>query len=98
MTVLVGLLAAALTTGAWLPQIWRTWRTRSARDLSWGYLATTCLGFATWLTYGLMTRDPVIIIANVTTLVLLAVLTTLKARPVRMVPGRLAEAALEPAA
>ena len=96
MIVLVGLLAAALTTGAWLPQLWRTWRTRSARDLSWAYLATTGLGFVTWLTYGLLTREPVIISANITTLVLLGLLVSLKARPVE--PETELEPVLEPAA
>ena len=35
---LLGLLAGALTTGAWLPQLLRTWRRGSAEDISWPYL------------------------------------------------------------
>jgi len=94
--VVIGLLAAALTTGAWLPQLWRTWRTRSSHDLSWAYLATTGLGFVTWLTYGLLTREPVIISANITTLVLLSLLISLKARTAE--PETALEPVLEPAA
>ena len=96
MTVLIGLLAAALTTGAWLPQIWRTWRTRSAEDLSWGYVGTTAVGMGTWLAYGLLTRDPAVIAANVVTLGLLTLLTVLKARSAA--PAPVAEAVLERAA
>jgi len=80
VTTLVGLLAAAMTTGAWFPQLWRTWRTRSAQDLSWAYLATTAIGMGTWLIYGLLAGDGVVIAANVTTVVLLSALVVLKAR------------------
>jgi MtN3 and saliva related transmembrane protein len=96
MTVLVGLLAGALTTGAWLPQIWRTWRTRSARDLSWGYLAAMGLGFVTWLTYGVLSHDLAVVVTNVATLLLLGVLLALKARSADLVAEL--EPILEPAA
>jgi MtN3 and saliva related transmembrane protein len=76
--VLVGLLAGALTTGAWLPQLWQTWRSRSAEDLSWGYLVTITLGIATWLAYGLLTRDAAVIATNVVTLGLVSGLIGLK--------------------
>ena len=98
MTVLVGLLAGALTTGAWLPQIWRTWQTRSARDLSWGYLATMAMGMVLWLAYGVMTSAAAVILTNVATLVLLAGLTTLKARTAEPVVALERERELEPAA
>lgn len=68
MTQLLGMLGAGLTTGAWLPQLLRCWRRRSAGDLSWAYLTTTTLGVALWLVYGLSTGDPVVIGANVVTL------------------------------
>jgi MtN3 and saliva related transmembrane protein len=96
MTVLVGLLAGALTTGAWLPQIVQTWRTRSAEDLSWGYLATMGIGFVTWLTYGLLSRDPAVVATNIATLLLLGVLIALKGRAAA--PLQVVEPVLEPAA
>jgi MtN3 and saliva related transmembrane protein len=74
----VGLVAGALTTSAWLPQLHRTWRSRSAHDLSWGYLLTTCTGIALWLTYGVVTRDVAIIVANAITIVLLSGQVALK--------------------
>lgn len=79
-STVIGLFAGALTTGAWLPQIRRTWRTRSAGDLSWGYLGTMALGMGMWLAYGVVTSAPAVVVTNVATLLLLAGLTTLKAR------------------
>lgn len=76
---LLGLLAASLTTGAWLPQILRTWQSRSAHDLSWGYLATTFIGLTCWLAYGLGRRDAAIVLANAVSLTLLASLCVFKA-------------------
>jgi MtN3 and saliva related transmembrane protein len=62
--VFVGLLAAVLTTGSWIPQLVRVWRTRSTDDLSWGYLGTFAVGVFLWLLYGLHRRDPAIVLAN----------------------------------
>lgn len=70
MTVWVGLLAATFTTLAFVPQVVKTWRTKSAADLSIGTFAMFCLGVALWLVYGVLQRDLPIILANVVTLVL----------------------------
>ena len=75
----LGLLAGALTTAAWLPQLLRTWRRRSAGDLSWFYLVTFGTGVGGWLAYGLLTGDPAILLTNVVTLALVASLVVLKA-------------------
>ena len=80
MVTVIGLLAGALTTGAWLPQIWRTWRTRSAGDLSWHYLGVMSAGIGTWLLYGVLSGDVAVIATNVGSCTLLAVLLALKAR------------------
>jgi MtN3 and saliva related transmembrane protein len=84
VTTLIGLVAAAFTTGAWLPQLLRTWRTRSAEDLSWLYLATMAVGMGLWLGYGLMAGDVVVVCANTVTVVLLSTLVGLKARSHRV--------------
>ena len=75
----VGLLASLLTAGAWLPQLWRTWQTRSAADLSWAYIGTTAGGMATWLTYGLLAGDVPVIATNLATITLVSGLALLKA-------------------
>jgi MtN3 and saliva related transmembrane protein len=79
MSTVLGLVAGALTTGAWLPQIWRTWQTRSARDVSWAYLAIMALGMGLWLVYGVVASAPAVVVTNTGTLLLLAGLAALKA-------------------
>jgi MtN3 and saliva related transmembrane protein len=78
--VIIGVLAAVGTTGAWLPQFVKTWRTRCANDFSWTYLALMASGVALWLVYGVLRRDAVIIVANATTLVLVLMVMFVKYR------------------
>lgn len=78
MTVL-GLLAGALTTLSFLPQVVRTIRTRSARDLSWVWILMMCTGITAWCVYGILGNDLPVIVANGITLVLVAALGVIKA-------------------
>ena len=74
----IGLLAGALTTGAFIPQVLRTIRTRSAKDLSLGMLIFYVLGIAMWLAYGLVTMKWPLILTNAVTLLLAAILLACK--------------------
>jgi MtN3 and saliva related transmembrane protein len=78
MTALLGTVAALLTTGCWVPQVIRTVRTRSARDFSWAYLVAFGAGVLGWLGYGVLRRDPAIILANFLTVAGLGVITWIK--------------------
>ena len=66
----LGLLAAALTTFSFLPQVIKTWKSKSADDLSLGTFSMFCAGVVCWLAYGLLIEDLPIILSNVVTLVL----------------------------
>ena len=77
-TTLIGLTAAALTTGCWAPQLYRSYRTRSTGDLSSLYLAALGSGMILWLTYGTITADVALIAANVATLLALGAVVVLK--------------------
>ena len=66
----IGIIAACLTTGAWLPQLARTFRTKSAHDFSWSYLVMFFAGVFLWAIYGFMRHDMAVIGANVTAVVL----------------------------
>lgn len=69
VTVL-GLVAAALTTFSFLPQVIKTWKSKSADDLSLGTFGMFCAGVACWLVYGILIEDLPVIAANAVTLVL----------------------------
>jgi MtN3 and saliva related transmembrane protein len=77
---LLGLVAAALTTTAFLPQLLKTWRTKSAKDVSLWMLITFSLGVFLWLIYGLYIQSLPVIIANAVTLVLSSINLILKIR------------------
>ena len=77
---LLGLLAGSLTTAAFLPQVLKTWKSRSAKDLPLGMFSLFCLGVAMWLVYGLMVKDVPVIAANLVTLLLASTLLFFKLR------------------
>lgn len=79
MTIqLVGLFAGLLTTAAWVPQLARTWRSRSAEDLSWPYLLVFAAGVSSWILYAVLSRDLPVFVANVVSVLLIASLVVLK--------------------
>lgn len=67
---LLGLFAAVCTTVAFIPQVLKNWRTKSAGDLSFGTFGLLTLGIVSWLIYGIALRNVPIIAANSVTLVL----------------------------
>jgi MtN3 and saliva related transmembrane protein len=77
---IVGYLAATLTTLAFVPQVLKTWRSRSTGDLSLPTLAAFSAGVFLWLVYGLALGSMPVIAANATTLALNMVLLGLKLR------------------
>jgi MtN3 and saliva related transmembrane protein len=66
----LGLAAALLTTGSFVPQAWLTLRTRDVSGISAGMYSAFTLGVALWLAYGLLLRDWPIVLANGVTLLL----------------------------
>lgn len=68
LTLLIGIVAGVLTTVAFIPQVVKTWRSRSSGDLSLGMFGMMVTGVIFWLTYGFLTRDLPIILANIVTL------------------------------
>jgi MtN3 and saliva related transmembrane protein len=77
---IIGLAAGTLTTISFLPQVIRTWKTRSAKDLSWMMFSVFFLGTLLWLSYGILMKDLAITVANSITAVLSAVLIYFKVK------------------
>lgn len=65
---ILGLAAATLTTTAFLPQMFKTWQTKSAKDVSFVMLITFMIGLFLWLIYGIYLQSLPIILANSVTL------------------------------
>tara|TARA_Y100001968_G_scaffold296112_1_gene304077 strand:+ start:778 stop:1053 length:276 start_codon:yes stop_codon:yes gene_type:complete len=66
---LFGFLAAVLTTIAFLPQLYKTWKTKSAEDVSLVMLILFVTGLICWIIYGLKINSTPIVIANVVTFI-----------------------------
>jgi MtN3 and saliva related transmembrane protein len=67
-TTIIGFLAAVLTTGCNIPQLYKVWKTRSTKDLSLRMLVALSAGSGLWLAYGVLDSDVAIIGANLATL------------------------------
>lgn len=74
----LGLVAAILTTGSFVPQAVLTLRTRDVSGISVGMYGAFTLGVALWLLYGLLLREWPIVLANAVTLVLASTILVTK--------------------
>jgi MtN3 and saliva related transmembrane protein len=74
----IGLAAATLTTIAFLPQMFQTWQTKSAKDVSFVMLITFMSGLLLWLIYGIYLQSLPIIFANSVTLFFNLIILCLK--------------------
>lgn len=77
---LIGYVAGILTTFAFAPQVFKIWRSKSARDISLSMYAMFILGIALWLVYGVLTESAPVIAANAVTLVLALLVAGMKLR------------------
>ena len=77
---ILGLVAGALTTIAFLPQLIQTWKSKSAKDVSFGMLIVFSIGVFLWLIYGIYLQALPIILANFVTLIFNLVILGLKIR------------------
>tara|TARA_B100000579_G_C22715262_1_gene796584 strand:+ start:624 stop:905 length:282 start_codon:yes stop_codon:yes gene_type:complete len=66
---LFGFSAALLTTIAFLPQLYKTWKTKSADDVSLIMLILFITGLICWIIYGLKINSMPILVANVITFI-----------------------------
>ncbi len=77
---LLGAIAGTLTTIAFVPQVVKTWRTRSTHDISLGMFALFSTGLVLWLIYGALIGSLPIVITNLVTLVLALTILFFKLR------------------
>jgi MtN3 and saliva related transmembrane protein len=73
-TKILGLVAGLLSTISFVPQVVKTWRSRSAKDLSLVMFLLYCAGVFLWMIYGIMIDELPVILWNIITLVLASVI------------------------
>ena len=74
----VGLVAGLLTTVSLIPQIWKIYQTRGAKDISLGMYITYSLGVLAWFIYGILLHDFPLMLWNGTGLALAVVVIAMK--------------------
>ena len=84
----IGLAAGTLTTAAYLPQVWKTWRTKAVEHISLVMYTSMSLGVLLWLVYGVLIKAPAVIVANGLCLALVICMLRMK-----IIYGRQAKAA-----
>jgi MtN3 and saliva related transmembrane protein len=61
----LGIVATILSTVSLMPQVIRTWRTRSTDDISAAWLLVALVAMAVWIAYGSLIDAPAVILVNV---------------------------------
>ena len=67
---IIGLIAAACTTFAFIPQVMKVWNTKQTKDLSLRMYSIMFIGILLWLIYGIRIDSLSIILVNVVTAIL----------------------------
>ena len=75
---IIGYFAACLTTVAFIPQAYQSWKTRDLSGISLPMYTLFTSGVTLWLVYGFYIDSMPIVIANAITLVLSTIVLTLK--------------------
>jgi MtN3 and saliva related transmembrane protein len=76
--MMTGLIAGALTTLSFLPQVIRSWKLKETRDLSMAMLISFAAGVCIWIIYGIWVNSFPVILANIVTFALVIILVFLK--------------------
>ena len=77
---IIGLIAAFITTASFLPQVYKTWKTKQTEGLSLTMYVTFFIGIVLWLIYGIHLNSLPMILANSITAVSSLFLVIMKLR------------------
>jgi len=75
---ILGFLAAILTTSAYLPQVYKIWKTKNTESISLTMYFVMFLGIFLWLIYSLFIKSFPLIIANTLTLLIILIILYFK--------------------
>lgn len=77
-TTIVGFAAGFLTTIAFVPQVTKIWKSKSAKDISIQTFLAFTTGVGLWLVYGILMQELPMIVWNSVTLLLAASILVMK--------------------
>ena len=76
----LGMTAACCTTASFVPQVVKTWKTHSTDDISLGMFLVLVFGTVLWVAYGMLLKDPPLVVGNGITLMLAGTILAFKLR------------------
>lgn len=79
----IGIIAALLTTASFLPQAYKTIKTKDTKGISLIMYILFTMGLLLWLIYGIHIKDMAIILANAITLIFASVILSFKIMNIR---------------
>jgi MtN3 and saliva related transmembrane protein len=75
-----GLIAGALIAVSFVPQIWKLFKLKSAREISLPFTLLQLCGGLMWLVYGLILSLPAVIVTNIANIILVSLILFAKIR------------------
>jgi MtN3 and saliva related transmembrane protein len=65
LVAILGTVGTVLSSISLMPQVVRTWRTRSASDISAAWLVVAMVAMVVWVAYGSLIKAPAVVLVNV---------------------------------
>ena len=75
---ILGYAACAVTALTFLPQVVKTWKEKSAKNVSLLMFVIAFINEVMWISYGVLRNDMVIIVTNVIMIVMCSIMISLK--------------------
>ena len=79
-TDILGYAACAVTALTFLPQVIKTWKEKSAKNVSLMMFVIAFVNEVMWIVYGVLRNDMVIIVTNVIMIIMCSTMILLKLR------------------
>ena len=76
--MIIGAIAACLTTFSFVPQVIKVIKTKDTSGISLLMYLMSCLGIFLWMVHGLMIKDPALFYANLVTFILALIILVYK--------------------
>jgi len=76
----IGMVAAILSTGSFLPQVYKAWKTKDTKSLSLPMVLMLLTGVSLWVVYGFLITSIPLLISNIITGVCVGLLVYFKLR------------------
>ena len=80
LPTVIGYAAGFLTTVAFIPQVVKIWKAKSAKDVSLPTFVAFTIGVSLWLAYGILNQEMPIVVWNAVTLILAGAILVMKIR------------------